>query len=193
MRLTDDGLGNSDCGLAQPTGDLVERVLGLVDVYGSVADYVRSTFPNGRGTLFGWDWRKRPQESFSRLRAAIADALDRDGPWKDQDAGRVVLWSHSYGGLLARSFVAGADGQKVARVLTEGMPVLGLAEGDLPARVRRRVAGLLGARRADQQRSAEGLRRATSPASTTSTRATATGHGSRSTGRRRATTGWRRS
>ena len=28
MRLTDDGLGNSDCGLAQPTGDLVERVLG---------------------------------------------------------------------------------------------------------------------------------------------------------------------
>ena len=132
MRLTDDGLGNSDCGLAQPTGDLVERVLGFSDVYGSVADYVRQQFPNGRGTLFGWDWRKRPQESFSRLRAAIEDALDRDGPWKDQGAGRVVLWAHSYGGLLARSFVAGPDGDKVARVLTEGTPYWGSPKSIFP-------------------------------------------------------------
>lgn len=132
MRLSDDGLVSSDCALAQPTGDLVERVLGISDVYGSVADYVRSAYPNGRGTLFGWDWRKRPQESFPRLRSAIDDALERDGPWKDQQAGRVVLWAHSYGGLLVRSFVAGADGQRVARVLTEGTPYWGSPKAIFP-------------------------------------------------------------
>ena len=131
MRLSADGLSNSDCGLAKPTGDLVETVLGS-DVYKSVADSVRSDYPNGRGTLFGWDWRKRPQESFSRLRSAIDIALESDGPWKDQQAGRVVLWGHSYGGLLICSFVAGDDGAKVARVLTVGTPYWGSPKSVFP-------------------------------------------------------------
>lgn len=131
MDLTADGLANSKCGLAAPTGDLVETVLGS-DVYKSVADDVRAKYPNGRGTLFGWDWRKRPQESFSRLRSAIDVALEHDGPWKDQQAGRVVLWGHSYGGLLIRSFVAGDDGAKVARVLTVGTPYWGSPKSVFP-------------------------------------------------------------
>jgi hypothetical protein len=131
MSLSSDGLANSVCGLAAPTGDLVETVLGS-DIYKGVADNVRANYPNGRGTLFGWDWRKRPQESFSRLRSAIDLALASDGPWKDQQAGRVVLWGHSYGGLLIRSFVAGPDGAKVARVLTVGTPYWGSPKSVFP-------------------------------------------------------------
>ena len=132
MRLQADGLANADCGIAAPTGNLVESVLGS-DVYKSVANHVRSEYPGGRGHLFGWDWRKRPQESFSRLRSEIDLALEAEGPWKDQQAGRVVLWGHSYGGLLIRSFVDDdADGKRVARVLTAGTPYWGSPKSIFP-------------------------------------------------------------
>ena len=120
MSLGADGQSDAGC---QP-GAVLETALRISDVYKTVADYVRSEYGT-RGTLFGWDWRKRPQPSFEKLETAITDALARDGPWKQQDAGRVVLWGHSYGGLFIRAFIEGPGGRRVARVLTAGTPYWG--------------------------------------------------------------------
>jgi hypothetical protein len=126
MSLNADGVTDAGC---QPTAVL--ETVGPSDVYGKVAAYVRSKFGT-RGTLFGWDWRKRPQPSFVKLETAIDDALARDGPWKKQQAGRVVLWGHSYGGLFIRAFIEGSGGDRVARVLTVGTPYWGSPKSIFP-------------------------------------------------------------
>ena len=125
MNLGLDGV----TGGCQPT-TVLETALGS-DVYETVADYVRSEY-GARGTLFAWDWRKRPQPSFAKLEQAIDDALARDGPWKQQEAGRVVLWGHSYGGLFIRAFIEGSGGDRVARVLTAGTPYWGSPKSFFP-------------------------------------------------------------
>ena len=84
------------------------------------------------GRCSAWDWRKRPQPSFAKLEQAIDDALARDGPWKQQEAGRVVLWGHSYGGLFIRAFIEGSGGDRVARVLTAGTPYWGSPKSFFP-------------------------------------------------------------
>lgn len=126
MSLGADGASDAGC---QPTA-VLETALGS-DVYETVGDYVRSEF-GARGTMFGWDWRKRPQPSFAKLEQAIDDALARDGPWKGQKAGRVVLWGHSYGGLFIRAFIEGSGGDRVARVLTAGTPYWGSPKSFFP-------------------------------------------------------------
>jgi hypothetical protein len=131
MNLTADGHGNANCAAAGPSGDIVESVLGS-DVYHSTADWLRGAFDSNRMKLFGWDFRKEPQATFDRLDQTITDALAQDGPWKDQKAGRVVLYGHSYGGLLIRSYIEGDGGAKVARVLTAGAPYWGSPKSIFP-------------------------------------------------------------
>ena len=126
MNLNADGATDAGC---QPTA-VLETALGS-NVYKTVADYVRAEF-GARGTLFGWDWRKRPQPQFTKLEEAIDTALDRPGPWKQQKAGRVVLWGHSYGGLFIRAFIEGSGGDRVARVLTAGTPYWGSPKSFFP-------------------------------------------------------------
>ena len=132
MQLQADGLTNSPaCPSAGPTGKVMETALGS-DIYKSVADHVREKYED-RGTLFGWDWRKRPQETFEKLDQAIDTALARDGPWQNQKAGRVTLWGHSYGGLLIRSYIDDrARAARVARVLTAGTPYWGAPKSVFP-------------------------------------------------------------
>jgi hypothetical protein len=127
MSLNADGA--TDVGACRPTA-VLETALGS-DVYETVANYVRSEY-GARGTLFGWDWRKRPQPQFTKLEEAIDTALDRPGPWKQQKAGRVVLWGHSYGGLFIRAFIEGSGGDRVARVLTAGTPYWGSPKSFFP-------------------------------------------------------------
>lgn len=123
MSLGPDGQSDAGC---QPLEVLETADLKLTssDIYKAVAVYVRATF-GSRGTLFGWDWRKRPQPSFIELETAIDDALAHSGPWKAQDTNRVVLWGHSYGGLLIRQFIKTSGGDRVGRVLTVGTPSWG--------------------------------------------------------------------
>ena len=89
----------------------------------------------GRGTMFGWDWRKAPEmppaATLDKLDKAVDDALARPGKWKDQGAGRVVLWGHSYGGLLIRAYLE-KHPEKVARVLTVGTPFRGAPKALFP-------------------------------------------------------------
>lgn len=122
MRLGPSGLDNVGCATAKP-GDVLRTVL-FKDIYDTVGKYVENTLEPGRGTMFGWDWRMRPQESLDRLDKAVDDALAAPGRWKEQKARRVVLWGHSYGGLLIRTYLA-LHPDKVARVLTVGTPSWG--------------------------------------------------------------------
>ncbi len=122
MRLGPSGLDNVGCAAAKP-GDVLRTVL-TQDIYNTVGRYVENTLEPGRGTMFGWDWRMRPQESLDRLDKAVDDALAAPGRWKEQKAKRVVLWGHSYGGLLIRTYLA-LHPDKVARVLTVGTPSWG--------------------------------------------------------------------
>ncbi len=133
MALAPSGTSNAGCSDAAPDGTIVETVLGS-SVYKTTADWLRLDLdePDGRLTLFGWDWRKEPQQSFAKLDEAITDALARPGPWKEQGVGRVVLYGHSYGGLLIRSYIAGAGGARVARVLTAGSPYWGSPKSIFP-------------------------------------------------------------
>ena len=151
MNLGPDGA----TGGCQPTA-VLETALGS-DVYETVANYVRSEY-GARGTLFGWDWRKRPQPSFAKLEEAIDTALDRPGPWKQQKAGRVVLWGHSYGGLFIRAFIEGSGGDRVARVLTAGTPYWGSPKSFFPLAFGVESPALVHARRDHRQRPAEELR-----------------------------------
>jgi pimeloyl-ACP methyl ester carboxylesterase len=129
MRLAADGLTNFGCTGASP-GDVVDTVL-FKDIYDTVGDYVRDELEPGRGTMFGWDWRKRPQASLERLDNAVNAALLRPGRWNDQGAGRVVLWGHSYGGLLIRTYLE-EHPEKVARALTVGTPYWGAPKSLFP-------------------------------------------------------------
>ena len=152
MSLNADGATDAGC---QPTA-VLETALGS-NVYKTVANYVRAKY-GARGTLFGWDWRKRPQPQFTKLEEAIDTALDRPGPWKQQQAGRVVLWGHSYGGLFIRAFIEGSGGDRVARVLTAGTPYWGSPKSFFPLAFGVESPGWSHARRAGQQQPAEGLR-----------------------------------
>ena len=128
MRLT-PGQNNFGCAAAGP-GDPVKTIFGK-DIYGTVGNYVTTTLEPGRGTMFGWDWRKNPQATLDRLDKAVDDALERPGRWKDQGAKRVVLMGHSYGGLMIRAYQA-AHPEKVARVMTAGTPYWGAPKALFP-------------------------------------------------------------
>jgi pimeloyl-ACP methyl ester carboxylesterase len=82
-------------------------------------------------TLFGWDWRKETLASLDPLDRAIIDALETDGPWKQQSAKRVVLVGHSYGGLLMTRYVRDKP-ERVARTLTIGTPYWGAPKSIFP-------------------------------------------------------------
>ena len=129
MRLAPDGLTNAGCAGAEP-GEVVDTVL-FKDIYDTVGDYVIDGLEKDRGTMFGWDWRKRPQQSVELLDDAIDTALETPGRWKEQDAGRVVLWGHSYGGLLIRNYLD-RHPEKVARALTVGTPSWGAPKTVFP-------------------------------------------------------------
>ncbi len=130
MTLAADGLTNAGCPGTKATGEPVRRVLGL-NIYAGVSTYMSEHFGD-RGAVLGWDWRKRPQESLLALDEKIDELLARDGLGKRQGVGRVVLWGHSYGGLLIRTYLAQMHPEKVARVLTLGSPYWGSPKAIFP-------------------------------------------------------------
>lgn len=131
MELQADGKTNAGCANAGPTENpddptgFVMSVLGG-DIYAPQAKFITDIAPGGRGWRFSWDWRKAPAESLDRLDQLVDKALGHDFA-KDQGVTRVVMYGHSYGGLLMREY-QDLHPEKLARVLTAGTPFWGSAK-----------------------------------------------------------------
>ena len=129
MQLGEDGRTNVGCAGAGPTQDpnsdegFVSSAFGQ-DIYQAQEDWIDQIAPGERGWRFSWDWRKAPSQSLARLDSLINHALDTDFA-REQDVKRVVLYGHSYGGLLMRQYVQDHP-EKVARTLTAGTPYWGV-------------------------------------------------------------------
>lgn len=129
MQLDASGTQNVGCGASAPTGDAVDSVLGT-NIYANDINFMQVNFPPHRGTVFGWDWRKEPQQTEPLLDAKIDDVLQQE-PFKSEGVKRVVLYGHSYGGLLIRTYLKDHP-EKVARVLTAGTPYWGSPKAIFP-------------------------------------------------------------
>ncbi|HEX2086669.1 MAG TPA: alpha/beta fold hydrolase [Solirubrobacteraceae bacterium] len=121
MRLAADGVANAGCPGTAPTGKALGSFLSK-DVYESISVALKNRF-GARAVVLGWDWRKRAEESWDELDAVIAELTSSELA-QEQGVGRVVLWGHSYGGLLARSYLT-EHPEKVAQILSVGSPFLG--------------------------------------------------------------------
>lgn len=131
IAMSPDGQREAACPTAGPTGRPVDSFAGS-DVYGHAEDWLRDIDPAGGFTVFGWDWRKAPQDSLGRLDAEVTRLLENDLP-KRQGARRVAMAGHSYGGLLIRTYVDDpARAKRVARVLTVGSPWWGAPKPLMP-------------------------------------------------------------
>jgi pimeloyl-ACP methyl ester carboxylesterase len=121
MRLAADGTTNAGCPGTAPTGKAIESFLSS-DVYETISEALENEFGD-RAVVMGWDWRKRAEESWKQLDDTITELTSSELA-KKQGVGRVVLWGHSYGGLLARSYLT-EHPEKVAQILSVGSPFLG--------------------------------------------------------------------
>lgn len=131
IALAPDGQTEGACPTAGPTGKAVEKFLSS-DVYGHAEKWLQALDPKGGWSVFGWDWRKAPQDSLQRLDARITTLLEHDLP-RQQGATRVTLAGHSYGGLLIRTYLdTPAYAERVARVLTVGSPYWGAPKPVMP-------------------------------------------------------------
>ncbi len=131
MALGPDGVTNAGCGGAAPDGSIVKSVFGQ-DIYATTAQQLEQLNSTpGRVHLVGWDWRKSPQQSEGIVQKAVKEALESEGPWKEQGAERVVMIGHSYGGLMIRDFIE-KHPEEVARVLTLGTPYWGAPKAIFP-------------------------------------------------------------
>ena len=100
MRLDKDGLSNlatdDECTRSARRAGLVENVL-VTDVYGGTVTNLRSL---GRPFyVYTYDWRQSPQRGAGRPRRPR-----RAGPARDR-AAKVVIFSHSMGGLVTRWYI----------------------------------------------------------------------------------------
>ncbi len=124
MRLAADGESNEGCAGADANGELVGSFIGL-DVYGHAAKWLEKMNPAGGWATFGWDWRRAPQASVADLDQLI-DSLLANPLEKKQGVKKVSIVAHSYGGLLARTYIDdAAQAKKVGRLLTVGTPYWG--------------------------------------------------------------------
>jgi pimeloyl-ACP methyl ester carboxylesterase len=128
MELGSDGRSNAGCPSAGPPVDpndetgFVDRVLGS-KIYEAQDTFISAIAPEPRGWRFSWDWRKAPAESLERLDQLVTRALDESFA-RDQGVTRVVMYGHSYGGMLMREY-QNAHPERLARALTVGTPYWG--------------------------------------------------------------------
>ena len=130
MALAPDGVSNAGCAGAGPDGSIVTSAFGQ-DIYATTVKELEQFNTPNRVHLVGWDWRRTPEQSESLVQKAVKEALEAEGPWKEQGAERVVMIGHSYGGLMIRKFIEDHP-EEVARVLTLGSPYWGSPKAIFP-------------------------------------------------------------
>ena len=149
MDLLPNGETNDDCADAGPDGEPAGTILktialggkiGIKDVTATLQEemgklkYPEQMGPSTAGTseagktfpvsYFGWDWRKRAHDSVELLDEEITKVLEEGALQEKEGVDRVVLFGHSYGGLLIRTYEA-EHPERVARILTVGTPYWG--------------------------------------------------------------------
>ena len=102
-------------------GGLLHDVMGVVDVYGKMLDYLHGQgYVDGVNLFtFAYDWRKDATSTDAALDARIGDALRASG--KD----KVAIVAHSMGGLVTRNYLLRHGTARVDQVITMGTPYLG--------------------------------------------------------------------
>lgn len=105
------------------TGIVADVFDGAKSIYQPMIDFVDHLGASGQGHMFSWDWRRSPEDNVPRLKGAIDQLLDKPFA-RAQGVHQVVLYAHSYGGLLVRQYVED-HANDVARVLTAGTPYWG--------------------------------------------------------------------
>ena len=73
----DDGMTNATCATARPAGKMVDSFLRRRRLRPRRRVAGGMNAPGGYKS-FGWDWRKRPQESLAKLDALVDELLDND-------------------------------------------------------------------------------------------------------------------
>ncbi len=123
MHLAPDGVspgGVTPCTTsAGPSGEVVKTAAGVVNIHGESQAWLQRMAP-GRAYVFGWDWRKGPDQTLERLDNFIEALRSRHGVRK------VAILNHSYGGMLTRWYIdsPGRAG-KVVRVANIASPFWG--------------------------------------------------------------------
>jgi pimeloyl-ACP methyl ester carboxylesterase len=123
MSLNEQGTGPEEstdaCATSiQPTGNALQTVL-FNDIHKSSSAWVKR-IGGAHGYVFGWDWRKGPDRTLSRLDKFVDFVRSQHG------ASKIAVIAHSYGGILARWYIDDpARAKKVARVANFGTPFWG--------------------------------------------------------------------
>jgi hypothetical protein len=147
IRLLDLDENGSDknCPAGVKAGPPVTTILGKDFGAGMIKFLENLKLPVAWGNMpwptaaFGWDWRKRPQASIGRLQELVETEL-KSPVATAEGVTKVTLVAHSYGGLLARAFLA-AHKEEVGRVLTIGTPYWGAAKAIFPLAIGQELPG----------------------------------------------------
>jgi len=134
LRLTDDPAGVDDLGDGITAPEVIRDVhlipgLWKIDGYTKMVRYIEETFDvtTGRNLFeFPYDWRRDNRVAARRLQRQAREWLDA---WRTSSGAanaKLVLVSHSMGGLISRYFLECLDGWRDTRALvTFGTPYRG--------------------------------------------------------------------
>ncbi|HWI63599.1 MAG TPA: hypothetical protein VNT75_17330 [Symbiobacteriaceae bacterium] len=119
LRLKADGTTPYSPASKVRTGDIMRR--NLSDIYSPFLDALESEgYVEGRDLfLFPYDWRQNLTASADQLGRRVDEVLNKTG------AGKVVLLSHSMGGLISRDYVVRGGAAKVKATVAMATPWLG--------------------------------------------------------------------
>lgn len=119
LRLKADGSTPYYSGNQIRTGGILRT--GQTNVYGDMLDSLaeQGYKENKDLFLFPYDWRRDPTETVGQLQSKVDAVLKQTG------AQKVVLLSHSLGGLIARDYVVRGGAAKVKATVSMATPFLG--------------------------------------------------------------------
>lgn len=121
LRFNDDGTP-AEAGIR--LGEVIRSEAGK-DIYDSYIRFLNSkgyTEENGWLSLFAYDFRYSIEQNAERLAQRVDEVLARTG------AQKVILTTHSTGGLVARTYIVNTRGARVAGLIAIAAPWLGAAQ-----------------------------------------------------------------
>lgn len=119
LRLAADGVTPAKPSYHVHVGDVMRH--GLTDAYSGMIQSLKDQgYVEGKDLrLFPYDWRQDPAVTAAQLGRLVDQTL------KETGAGKVVLLSHSMGGLVARDYVVHGGAPKVKAMMALATPWLG--------------------------------------------------------------------